>query len=260
MRCSPRLLAVPGFWRKSLDEFKRGAGIALRMEVFDRPRRPYRLIDFNQPDSIQMCKQMSDKDLGGFSTVNLDYVEGTATEPPHAKWYGSISTQLPVDDPKIQRTGFAGWRTRDRGWTIFGKAVWDLDPYTHLALRVKSDGRKYFVNLQTESIVPTDLHQHRLYTQTTDEWETIMIGLNDFVRTNYGMVVEPQSELLRQKVTSVGISSTDRVPGPYELCIAGVWATNKQIEDAAKEEERMKRIEKLQEKPADLEQPASPVR
>ena len=41
------------------------------------------------------------------------------------------------------------------------------------------------------------------------------------------MVVEPQREMMRQKVRSVGIGLIDRVPGPFELCIADVWATNK---------------------------------
>lgn len=53
-----------------------------------------------------------------------------------------------------------------------------------------------------------------------------MIKWNDFVRTNHGFVVEPQAELLRQKVRTVGIGLTDRVEGPFELCIDRVWATN----------------------------------
>ena len=38
--------------------------------------------------------------------------------------------------------------------------------------------------------------------------------------------MEPQREMMRQKVRSVGIGLIDRVPGPFELCIADVWATN----------------------------------
>ena len=41
------------------------------------------------------------------------------------------------------------------------------------------------------------------------------------------MVVEPQREMLRQKVRSVGIGLIDRVPGPFELRIADVYATNR---------------------------------
>lgn len=48
---------------------------------------------------------------------------------------------------------------------LFGRLYWDIDPYTYLALRIKSDGRRYTVNIQTDSIVETDIHQHRLYTR-----------------------------------------------------------------------------------------------
>lgn len=82
------------------------------------------------------------------------------------------------------------------------------------------------MNVQTESVVPTDLHQHRLFSKRPGEWETILIKWNDFVRTNHGFVVEPQTEILRQKVRTIGVGLTDRVPGPYELCIERIWATN----------------------------------
>lgn len=190
------------------------------------PRRPFELISFDEPNSTTLCKRMSDMDEGGYSTVNLDFVPGTSQDPPHARFHGKISTELPPDRLDVLATGYAGWRTLDRRPTIFGRLLWDIDPYTYLALRVKSDGRKYFVNIQTDSIVPTDLHQHRLYAKRPGEWETVLINFNSFVRTNHGIRVEPQSELLRQKVKSVGISLIDRIPKPYDLCIARIWATN----------------------------------
>ncbi len=48
----------------------------------------------------------------------------------------------------------------------------------------------------------------------------------DFVRTSYGYVTEPQTEMLRAKVRSVGVGLTDRVAGPFELCVERIWATN----------------------------------
>lgn len=54
----------------------------------------------------------------------------------------------------------------------------------------------------------------------------MLIKWNDFVRTNYGIPVEPQTEIMRQKVRSVGVGLTDRIQGPFELCIERIWATN----------------------------------
>ncbi|KAF2720402.1 complex I intermediate-associated protein-like protein CIA30, partial [Polychaeton citri CBS 116435] len=235
---------MPGFWKRSMEEFKRQAGIAIRMEGIHSPTRPRPIINFTSPDVVDRCKLMCDRDIGGFSKAsltfesgnippteqggNIDAVLGDGQEPNHLLFKGSISTELPPKKPEVMRSGFAAWRTRDRGQSLFGKLLFDLDPYSYLALRVRSDGRKYYVNIQTESIVPTDIHQHLLPCFEPGKWETVIIPLHAFVRTNYGMVVEPQKEMMRQKIRSIGIGSTDRVPGPFELAVAGVWATNKE--------------------------------
>ncbi|CAI9627268.1 unnamed protein product [Alternaria burnsii] len=230
MRPTSACLA-PGFLKRSLDEFKRLSNFALKLEGIRSPSKPFPLIHFNQPEDLERCKRMSDKDIGGFSTANFDYHPVTQTEPSHVRFHGTISTQLPHNQPHIQRTGYAGWRTLDRGSTIFGKSLWDVTMYNFLAIQFKSDGRKYFVNVQTESIVPTDIHQHLLHSKTPGEWETILIKWNEFVRTNHGQVVEPQREMLTQKVRTVGISLIDRIPGPYDLSISKIWATNATSED-----------------------------
>ncbi|KAF2735131.1 CIA30-domain-containing protein [Polyplosphaeria fusca] len=236
MHPSVRRLA-PGFFRRSLDEFKRLSGSALKLEALKMPTKPLPLITFDTPDALTRCKRMSDKDIGGFSSVNIDFHSATDDQPSHLRFNGKISTELPRDQPHIQRTGYAGWRTLDRGYTVFGKQLWDVDLYAYLAIQFKSDGRKYFVNVQTESIVPTDIHQHRLYSKTPGQWETILIKWNEFVRTNHGQLVEPQREMLTQKMRTVGVSLIDRITGPYDLCISRVWATN-----AGKDDEILRNV------------------
>ena len=204
---------------------------ALKLEGLKTPRTPFPLIAFESPQDVQLCKRMGDGDIGGFSKVNFDHHPVTQTEPAHVRFHGTISTQLPQNQPHIQRTGYAGWRTLDRGSTLFGKSLWDVSLYNYLAIQFKSDGRKYFVNVQTESIVPTDIHQHLLHSKTPGEWETVLIKWSEFVRTNHGQVVEPQREMLTQKVRTVGMSLIDRIPGPFDLSIARVWATNATYED-----------------------------
>ncbi|KAI1328168.1 CIA30-domain-containing protein [Xylariaceae sp. FL0255] len=241
-----------GFFSRSLDEFKRQAAFAFSAEGIKGPSGPLPLFDFHNADSIKDCKAMCDESIGGFSKVSLVWVPGsssspsspspsstpqTNTPPPvvqpsslqqkgHARFHGTISTALPQNNPTIRRSGFAAFRTHDRPPTLFGRALYNIDMYTYLALRIRSDGRSYLVNIQTESVVPEDLHQHRLFAKRPGEWETVLIKWNDFVRTNHGSVVEPQTEMLRQKVRTLGIGLTDRVPGPFELCIERIWATN----------------------------------
>ncbi|KAK0729655.1 complex I intermediate-associated protein 30-domain-containing protein [Lasiosphaeris hirsuta] len=232
MFATPSLMSR-GFWGRSLKEAKRFTKIIVKMEGVKGAQGPYELFHFRDADNLLDCKVMSDDEIGGASTSNLDWVPASSSpssspqiSEPHARFHGTISTQLPQGRQEVKRTGYAAWRTRDRGATVFGRSLWDIDPYSYLALRVKSDGRNYFVNVQTESVEPTDLHQHRLFSKKPGEWETVLIRWSDFVRTNHGFVVEPQTELMRQKVKSIGIGLTDRLPGPFELCIERMWATN----------------------------------
>ena len=215
---------------------------AWNLEAVKGPQAPRELYTFNNEADVSSCIVMSDKIIHGFSKSHLDLITPTSptststssiapksspSDPKsYARFHGSISTQLPPNTPKIKRTGYAGFRTPDQPPTLFGRAFWDIDPYTYLALRIKSDARSYMINVQTEGVEPTDLHQHRLFARTPGQWETVLVRWNDFVRTNYGFVIEPQTELLRQKVKTVGIGLTDRVEGPFELCIERVWATN----------------------------------
>ncbi|KAF4119840.1 NADH dehydrogenase [Geosmithia morbida] len=222
-----RSLMAKGLFGRSFDELARRSSIAFNSETIKGPQSNRQLYDFRSRDSISSCIVMCDDLIGGFSKSNLDPVDGDKdVGHPYARFHGSISTALPADKPKIKRSGYAGFRTPDQSPTLFGRSFWDIDPYTYLALRVKSDGRSYLVNVQTDGVEPTDLHQHRLFAKNPGHWETIFVRWNDFVRTSYGFVVEPQTELLRQKVQTIGIGLTDRVEGPFDLCIDSIWATN----------------------------------
>lgn len=196
------------------------------METLEVPTKPYHLIKFDRPEKIDELKLMCDFQQGGFSKADITWHPETATQPSHIRFKGSISTQLPPNRPDIQRSGYAAFRTKDVGRTLFGQWFWDVDPFTFLAMKVKSDGRRYHINIQTDSLVPTDIHQHRLYSQSPSEWETVVVRFGDFVRTNHGMPVEPQSEMMKNKLKSVGVGLIDRVIGSFDLSIAEIYATN----------------------------------
>lgn len=234
------------------------------------------LLLFNSEDPItrDRIKIMCDSDQGGFSRASLDIVEevqsnlpqtppptphpssrnnspdGTELSPPiipapevfipktYGLFHGTISTQLPGPKwPTIQRSGFAGWRTEANKRSILGKRFFDIECYNYLAFRVRSDGRTYFVNVQGDSIEEKDLHQHRLFTRKIGEWETVLIGTQDFVRTEFGFVVEDQKTLMTQRVKTIGLSVTDRIEGPFRLAIHSIWATNHPPPDSMEEVE-----------------------
>ncbi|OAQ98585.1 hypothetical protein LLEC1_01559 [Akanthomyces lecanii] len=236
MRATQPLLAK-SFLTRSLDELKRRSSIGTRpplapppsssnlqltlpaaawnLEAVKGPSGPRPLYDFTDDERVRDCILMSDDLIGGSSQSHLDLINSppsssTSTSSPapasYARFHGSISTALPSDRLKIKRTGYAAFRTPAQTPTLFGKSVWDIDPYVYLALRIKSDGRSYFVNVQTEGVEPTDLHQHRLFARRPGQWETVLVKWNDF--------------------------------GPFELCIERVWATNQppEVDDAEVEQ------------------------
>lgn len=76
----------------------------------------------------------------------------------------------------------------------------------------------YFVNIQTEGPVRSDLFQHRLWLpqpkseNAPHEWSDVTIPLSEFTLTNSGDLSEVQIPMLRSEVRTVGVS----VLGPKE--------------------------------------------
>ncbi|KAI8976914.1 complex I intermediate-associated protein 30-domain-containing protein [Pilobolus umbonatus] len=161
-----------------------------------------------------------DKDIGGFSEATLDL-----SEEGKGRFHGSLSLELPVNK-EIRQSGYAAIRSKPKDQTAFGTPCWDTSLFRYLALHVKGDKRKYFVNIQTDGVVKTDLFQHRLFLRTPGQWETVMIPFRDFILTNNGTIQEDQIEMFRQKVKTVGFSIMDRQEGPFNLEIEWIKAMN----------------------------------
>ena len=227
--------ALPGPAKLSIEQYLTNTVAAIRLEGLSGPKDSLAIWNFSDPKAVSNCVDMSDGDIGGFSRAQLTHVAASNGEPAHAHFTGHISNRLPSLDQNVERTGYAAWRTKNRPGTIFGSALWDVEHYKYLALRIKSDGRKYKVNIQTDCLEPTDIHQHRLYARDPGRWETVLIKWSDFVRTNHGIIVEPQSEMLRDSLRTIGVGLTDRLAGPFEFRISRIWATNALTSDETQE-------------------------
>ncbi|GAC96140.1 complex I intermediate-associated protein [Pseudozyma hubeiensis SY62] len=82
--------------------------------------------------------------------------------------------------------------------------------------RKELPGPKFFVNVQTDGPVTSDLFQHRLYLDESkgSDWQTVVIPFDDFVLTNTGQVSNSQVSMMREKIRTVGISAVLDVPVP----------------------------------------------
>lgn len=148
------------------------------------------IYSFRNPTTAANTKVFTDGGFGGFSVAKMESVTSSGDspdEPPvYGRFSGTISIDLPKNRPDIERSGFAAWRMPDPGWTILGKALYNVEPYSFLAMRVKADQSRYFVNLQVDSMVQSDLFQHRLFAKTPGKWETLYVCAYDKVGRRRG--------------------------------------------------------------------------
>ena len=100
--------------------------------------------------------------------------------------------------------------------------VWSVGLFRFLSLRVRGDDRRYYVNVQTESLDPIELWQHRLFLKSPGEWETVLIPWSDFLRTRNGRITAMfnADAMNRDEVKTVGASLIERKEGPFCLDIA----------------------------------------
>ncbi|CAG8529234.1 13760_t:CDS:2 [Acaulospora colombiana] len=201
------------YLKRSLDVIKeQGARIARANPAhWDKEKL---LLTLNSQEDLKEWVLGCDKDIGGYSNANLEITpEGVG------RFSGNISLELPKNNPIIEKSGYAAIRSMDRR-SLFGPVTWDTMLFRYLTIRLRGDHRKYFVNIQTDGPIPTDLYQHRLFLKKPGEWETVMIPFKDFILTNQGIIQDPQVIMYREKVRTIGFSLLSQ-PGTF--CLEIDW-------------------------------------
>ncbi|KAL0067821.1 hypothetical protein AAF712_004989 [Marasmius tenuissimus] len=225
----------------------------VKMRGADEPSRiPQTLFAFNSPEDVQMMATGCDADIGGNSTVHFDLDTSPIHnqpigKPATARFWGNMRLDV---QPKFRgrvRGGYAAFRNKSRR-TLFGEMLENIEFHEYLALRVRLGGdpsthNSYFVNLQTNGPISTDLWQHRLYCQRRDNrWEDVFIPFRNFVRTNNGELSEINITM-SDKLRSVGISllgGNSGASGDYELGIDSIRIVNEEdlVSDLVDEKDR----------------------
>lgn len=75
-------------------------------------------------------------------------------------------------------------------------------------------GPKYFINIQTDGPVTSDLFQHRLWLDPSckDDWQTIVVPLGNFLLLNSGEISASNVGMMRSALRTVGISCVLEAP------------------------------------------------
>jgi uncharacterized surface protein with fasciclin (FAS1) repeats len=106
------------------------------------------------------------------------------------------------------RGGFASIRTRPADLNLTG--------YNTIALRVKGDGRTYYLNLRTASARAAGSYRAPLRTRK-GTWQEVRIPLTDFTYSAFGRRVAGAERLTADKIRSVGFTLADKQSGPFRF-------------------------------------------
>ncbi|KTW26368.1 hypothetical protein T552_02850 [Pneumocystis carinii B80] len=182
-------------------------------EKFPFTSHPLVLTKLNQLDVVQRVALGSDKDCGGNSNAQLIFNEKLCC----GQFHGEIVSN--PDGPM-----YATFRIKKRN---FFRPSWDLSCYRYLSLCAAGDSRTYSIDLQTTSFLGTDLYRTSLTFKSPRKWEIITIPFNNFCLNRKDVQLSSHRFSETYRIQAIGISLLDRHPGPFELYLRWMHATNK---------------------------------
>jgi len=160
------------------------------------------LMDFSDPSVADRWISVNDDVMGGVSKGSFRITDDETLE-----FSGDISLE--------NQGGFASIRTRP--------ADLQLDPYDAMAIRIKGDGRTYFLNLRT---APTRAAGSYRASFRSEEnlWQEVRIPLTRFYYSAFGRRIPGANPLRAGEIRSVGFTLADKQAGPFRLEIDWIRA------------------------------------
>ncbi|HUT61644.1 MAG TPA: CIA30 family protein [Phycisphaerae bacterium] len=159
------------------------------------------LTDFSDPDAAKSWVSVNDDVMGGVSDGSF-----RISEEKTLVFSGKLSLE--------NRGGFASIQSR--------QAEMNLSGYETIAVRVKGDGRTYYLNLSTSSRRSAASYRAAMKT-TADAWQEVRVPLRDFKYTAFGQRIGDRSPEA-SSIRSVGFTLADKKAGPFRLEVASIKA------------------------------------
>ena len=202
------------------------------------------LMDFTLPSTIDQFLLGCDQDIGGESTVALEYHEETNDVSGMPIWgddteisgtsvgaglgYARFSGDLSMDfTGDASRSGYAMTRSKEPVTPL------DLGEFQGIAMRVRSPmqyQRPYQCNIRTTSFLPDEVYISLLQNKSPG-WITVQIPFDSFMLTGRGHLRYIDRAMNTHEILTIGFSCAEKVPGPYVLDIAWIAVVRNMLED-----------------------------
>jgi len=152
------------------------------------------IADFTSDDAAAAWLSINDNVMGGVSSGGF-----RITDSGTLLFSGNISLE--------NRGGFASIRTRPEAL--------DLEGYTVMAVRVKGDGRTYYLDLRSSG---SAAGSYRTPLETVkDTWHEFRIPLERFEFAAFGRRIASAQRLTAGNIQSVGFTLADSQSGPFRM-------------------------------------------
>lgn len=158
------------------------------------------LFNFSQADAPAAWRSVNDGVMGGVSEGSF-----RISEEGVLRFFGTLSLE--------NNGGFASIRS------VPGQM--NLGPDDVIVLRVRGDGREYLLNL----FVPTNriAYSYRAPMPTVaGKWIDVRVPIQAFVANSFGRPVPGAGPVDPKRVTSIGITLSDKKPGDFTLEVASI--------------------------------------
>lgn len=158
--------------------------------------------EFADASAARQWRSVNDNVMGGVSEGGFRITADKTLE-----FSGNLSLK--------NRGGFASIRTNP--------ADFSLDGYDSIVVRLKGDGRSYYLNLMDSSVINAASYRVPIETEK-DTWKVIRVNISDFSYTIFGRRVPGVPVLKARDIRSLGITLADNKAGPFRLEIEWIKA------------------------------------
>lgn len=164
------------------------------------------LYDFSHPDAAAGWTAINDVVMGGVSSGGMK-----TTEDGTVVFEGRVSLE--------NNGGFASIRSHP--------GEWNLAAHSGIVMRFRGDGRRYKLNLKTDSSFDGVMYRAPFETRE-GEWQELRFPFAEFEASFRGRAVPGAPPLDPARIASIGVLISDKQAGPFRLEIARIAAYSDQ--------------------------------